>query len=224
MRDQSVGAVMTREVITVRPDTGVKEIVEVLVANKISAVPVIDNAGVLVGVVSEADLLPKQAFRGGVDRPRLTALRERAAWHKSQGLSAREVMTRSPVTIPPTESVPRAARRLAEVGVRRLLVVDEDGKLVGVLARRDLLKVFLRTDEQIRDDVVGEVFGEVLAADPAQISVEVTDGFVSVLGQFDRRSEVELADRLIRALLGVVGLRNELQYVFDDVTLGVPQG
>lgn len=216
MRDEIVSSVMTRDVVTVRPDTGLKEIIEVLVHHGISAVPVLGATGELVGVVSEADLLPKEEFRGGVDRPRWTVWREQAAWHKSRALVASEVMTRSPVTIRETVPVSAAARRLAQVGVRRLLVVDDSGRLVGVLARRDLLAVFLRSDERIRDDIL-RFFDLALAVDTSGTTVDVTDGVVTLRGRLARRSVVRVCDRLIRAMPGVVGLRNELRFDVDDL-------
>jgi osmotically-inducible protein OsmY len=101
--------------------------------------------------------------------------------------------------------------------VRRLFVVGPDGKLVGVVARRDMLRVFLRSDEQIRADVASEVLDRELWAGQRAIQVEVADGVVTLTGQFERRSEAEIAARLTATRPGVVGVVDQLTYEWDDI-------
>src|SRR6266545_2712575 len=126
MREPTVASVMTTKVITVGPETPFKEVVAALSGNGISAVPVVGPRGKVVGVVSEADVLPKQEFHGGADPQPRGVPRRRVRWYRAQGLCAAEVMTTPVVTIGPDDSVTLAARRLAEKKVRRLFVIDAD--------------------------------------------------------------------------------------------------
>jgi CBS domain-containing protein len=113
------------------------------------------------------------------------------------------------------ESVSFAARELNRRGVRRLFVIDH-GRLVGVVSQRDLLKVFLRSDEEIRVDVEREVFQRVLWADPSAVTVSVDRGVVILAGQLDRRSEVEIAGRLTPTIPGVIEVRNRIEHAWND--------
>jgi CBS domain-containing protein len=125
----------------------------------------------------------------------------------------------SPVrSITPDLSVSAAARELASAGLRRLFVVDSDGALVGVVSRRDLLKLFLRDDEELRTTIRDEIFGRVLWVDPGTVDVEVTDGVVDLHGQLERQSEVDIAGHLVRVLPGVVDVHNRLRCGWNDTT------
>jgi CBS domain-containing protein len=164
-------------------------------------------------VVSEADLTPKQEqgkppplLAGQQNRPRATA--ERAA----------DLMTVPVRAVEASESVSFAARELNRRGVRRLFVMDH-GRLVGVVSRRDVLKVFLRTDEEIQADVEREVFQRVLGADLTAVTVSVNRGVVTLTGRLERRSEVEIAGRLTTTVPGVVDVRNRLDYAWKDQAL-----
>jgi CBS domain-containing protein len=219
MREPTVASLMTREVISADPDSSFKDLVTLLEDNGISAVPVLDGDRP-VGVVSEADLTPKEEFRGGTqDAPGLFAARSvKHRWEQAGGLTARDVMTSPVRSVPPDTSASAAARELAAAGVRRLFVIDGDGGLVGVLSRRDLLKLFVRDDEELRTLIRDEVFGRTLWVDPAGIEVEVSDGVVTLRGQLERQSEVAIAAHLVRALPGVVDVHNHLRPEWDDTT------
>ncbi|CAL9505566.1 hypothetical protein SUDANB95_03502 [Actinosynnema sp. ALI-1.44] len=220
MREPEIETVMTREVVTVRPATPFKEIVERLAAGSFSAVPVVDDDGRPVGVVSEADLLAKEEYRGGVEeRPGVLAGRApRRRWRQAHGVTARDLMTAPVRTTTPATRISDAAQQLASAGVRRLFVVDRDGKLVGVLSRRDLLSVFLRGDDEVEATVVRDVLGRALWLDPLAVTVEVADGVVTLRGHVERRSEADMAVRLTRALPGVVSVDPHLSYGWDDTT------
>lgn len=219
MRGPTVESVMTTEVVTAAPDTPFKEIVRLLDEHRIGALPVVDTRGVPVGVVSEADLVAKEEYAGGTEEPGLFAgSARRQRWHKAHARTAGDLMTRPAVTIAAGASVAAAARLLADSKVRRLFVVARDGTLVGVVSRRDLLSLFLRTDEQIRDDIAREVLARTLWADPNSITIEVADGVVTLAGRFDRRSEAEIATKLTAARPGVVGVVDHLSYEWDDIT------
>lgn len=225
MRGPTVESVMTTDVVTVSPDTPFKDVVSLLTERGISAVPVVDADGVPVGVVSEADLLAKEEYAGGTEPVRLFAGSDRKhRWRKASGLTAAQVMTTPVVTVPADAAVSVAAHRLAEAHVRRLFVVGPDGRLLGVASRRDMLRLFLRTDEQIRHDVAQEVLARALWADPNSIRIEVSDGVVTLTGQFERRSEAQIAVRLTATRPGVIGVVDELTYEWDDVTVARSTG
>jgi len=208
---------MTEQVVDIRPQTTFKEIVELLTSHGISAVPVVDGDGVPVGVVSEADLVSKEEFEGGTDPVPLLSRAGRRRWRQASGLTAADVMNRTVLTIGVTDTVPAAARKLAKGGVRRLFVVDASGHLVGVVSRRDLLKVYLRTDEQLAGEIKANVLADAMWIDEGVVDVGVADGVVTLSGTLPRRSDAELTARLTRAQLGVVGVVDNLRYEFDDV-------
>lgn len=219
MREPTVSSLMTREVISAGIESSYKELVQLLEDNKISALPVLDG-GYPVGVVSEADLMPKEEFRGGTgEAPGLFAGRAtRHRWEQAAGLTAKDVMTSPVRSVSPDTTASAAARELAEAGVRRLFVMDGDGALVGVLSRRDLLKLYLREDDELRTTIRDEIFGRTLWVDPDTVDVEVTDGVVTLQGQLERQSEIDIADHLVRALPGVVDVRNLLRPEWNDTT------
>jgi CBS domain-containing protein len=219
MREPTVSSLMTREVISADVETSFKDLVQLLEDNKISAVPVLDG-GYPVGVVSEADLLPKEEFRGGTaEAPGLFAGRDaKHRWDQAAGLTARDVMTSPVRSVSPDTSASAAARELAGAGVRRLFVMDGDGALVGVLSRRDVLKLYLREDDELRTTIREEIFGRTLWTDPDTIDVEVSEGVVTLQGRLERQSEIDIAGHLVRSLPGVVDLHNRLTPEWNDTT------
>jgi CBS domain-containing protein len=136
--------VMTAEVVVVRDRTPFKEIVGLMRQHNVSALPVVDATDELVGIVSEADLLLKEEHVAeGESHRRFQSRRRRIDRAKAGGVIARELMSSSVETIDPEAPLARAARLLHERRVKRLPVVDANGKLVGIVSRADLLKVFL---------------------------------------------------------------------------------
>ncbi|MEV1122033.1 CBS domain-containing protein [Actinosynnema sp. NPDC049800] len=218
MREPTVASLMTGEVVSVRAGTSFKELVTILTAGAFSAVPVVDDQGRPVGVVSEADLLPKEEYRGGTEvAPPLFAKPEtRKRWRQAHGTIAADVMTGPVITTGSDEPASAAAHQLAVTGVRRLFVVDAEGRLVGVLSRRDLLRVFLRTDAELRQEITHEIMGRTLWLEPVAVEVQVVDGVVTLRGHVERRSEVDIAVRLTRALPGVVDVVSGLTHRWDD--------
>jgi CBS domain-containing protein len=217
MRQLSVASLMTSEVITASPDTPFKDLALLMEEHGISAVPVVEG-DYAVGVVSEADLLAKEEFRGGTTArpPFLSGRAEKRRWRRARGGTAREVMTTPVRTIRMDASANTAARELAKAGARRLFVVDVEGALVGVLSRRDLLKVFVKDDETLRAEIQDEVFGSSTWLNPATVTIDVHDGVVTLRGLLERRSDVDLAAYFVRALPGVVDLENNLEHEWDD--------
>jgi CBS domain-containing protein len=217
MRHLKVDDVMTRRVATVQVGAPFKDVARLLAERKISAVPVLDNDGKLVGVVSEADLLRKEQYHEDAmpTRRRFGSRRERVFRAKARGDFAGDVMTTPAITVGPEASVVEAAKVMIERNVKRLPVVDFDGCLVGIVSRADLLWVFLRPDDEIAEEIRTEVFAQVLLQEPTY-TVTVNNGIVMLSGRLDRRSAVEIAERLVRAVDGVVDVVNGLTYRVDD--------
>jgi CBS domain-containing protein len=128
-------------------------------------------------------------------------------------------MTSPAITVAMTATLTEAARLMERHDVKRLPVVDEHGNLAGIVSRRDLLRRYLRSDADIRADVINGVLSGVLWLDPIEVEVAVVGGHVTLTGKVDRRSTANIAARLVRSLDGVVGLTDELEWGFDDTTL-----
>jgi CBS-domain-containing membrane protein len=222
MTQREVGDVMTNDVVSVREDATFREIVDLLETRRISGVPVVDWANLVVGVVSEADLLRKLEFAGDESGRRLLAGRRvREAREKAAGGLAQDLMSKPAVTVLPETSVVHAARLMDSAGVKRLPVVNLAGRLTGIVSRRDLLKVFLRTDVAITDDVRREL-DRVPGVDSTQVTVETMEGIVTLAGELDRRSLMPVVVRLAERVDGVVDVVNRLSFREDDVRLFVP--
>lgn len=214
----TVAEVMTTDVVTVIPATPFKEVVGLLAEHRVSAVPVVDEDHRPIGVVSEADILVKEAHPGEFEVPGMLAGRKRwRRWTQVHATTCADVMTHGVATIAPGESLTTAARRLSEEKLRRLFVVDPDsGRLVGVLARRDLIRVYLRSDEELAECVRRDVLRRVLWVGPNEVTVGVSDGEVTLEGALERAGEVELAEQLVAQVPGVVAVHNKLTYFLED--------
>ncbi|MGW1451511.1 CBS domain-containing protein [Micromonospora sp. NPDC002411] len=217
MRTWQVGDVMTREVETVTVETPYREIVDVLLHRGVSAVPVIDGFRRVLGVVSEADLLHRVECAGEpVHRRVFESRRRRGARAKGAALLAGDLMTAPAVSTYAETPLSGAARLMDHEQVKRLPVLDDLGRLVGIVSRGDLLRVHLRSDAAIREDVVQEVLRRVLAVRDGLVTVEVRHGDVTLAGRLDRRSAVDLAGRLAGQVSGVVRVINAITYEADD--------
>ncbi|MFG3144778.1 CBS domain-containing protein [Streptomyces sp. NPDC048243] len=198
-----VSDVMTHTVAAIGPGAGFKEIVKLMEQWKVSALPVVEGESRVIGVVSEADLLPKEEFRDG-DPDRYTQLRRLDDLAKAGGVAAEDLMTSPAVTVTAGSTLAQAARIMAHAGVKRLPVVDELGGLEGVVSRSDLLKVFLRSDEDIAEEVQREIVSYLFRAPLSPIRVKVEEGVVTLSGRVRDTSLVPVAARLVRAVEGVV--------------------
>ncbi|MFD8971368.1 MULTISPECIES: CBS domain-containing protein [Streptomyces] len=222
MRHRTIGRLMTREVVSVRGDTSFKEIVRTLSQNHVTAVPVVDGGGRVVGVVSEGDLLRKTADQaaapdGGPAVPDLEVW-ERA---KAEGTRAEELMSAPAVCARPDWSVAEAARLMEVQRVKRLVVVDGDDRLLGIVSRRDLLGIFLREDDDIRREVVEDVLGDTLRLEPTALAVEVHDGRVELGGRVPFRGMLPAIERMCAMVDGVVSVScTRLTYDVDDTERG----
>ncbi|KUO06261.1 CBS domain-containing protein [Streptomyces caeruleatus] len=216
MHHRTVAELMTRDVVRARRDTPFKEIVRLLTENDVTAVPVVDDRDHPVGVVSEADLLRKSADQtdpsGRAPVPHLEAW-ERA---KAEGASAEELMSAPAVCARPEWNVVEAARLMETHHVKRLPVVDETDRLLGIVSRGDLLRVFLRRDDAIRDEIAVDVLRQTLGLDPSDVTVEVHEGQVSLGGTVEFRSLIPVVARLCRSVDGVVSVGEHIAYRTDD--------
>ncbi|MET7695710.1 CBS domain-containing protein [Streptomyces sp. NPDC005483] len=204
-----VSDVMTHTVAAVGRKATFKEIVQLIQDRKVSALPVVEGEGRVVGVVSEADLLPKEEFRDS-DPDRYTQLRRLSDLAKAGAVTAEELMTSPALTTRPDSTLAQAARTMAHARVKRLPVVDERGLLEGIVSRADLLKVFLRGDEEIAEEVRREVASYLFPAPASAIRVDVHDGVVTLSGRVRDTSLIPVAARLVRAVEGVVDVDFDL--------------
>ncbi len=217
MRHHTVADVMTTSVVTVSTGTSFKDLAGLFVGQRISALPVLGPDGTVAGIVSESDLLKKEEVQQDPGGRRLRYRLVRRGWATAR--NAGQVMTAHVVTIRPAATVAEAARLMDKHHVKHLPVVDEAGKLLGIVSPRDLLRVFLRPDAEIRDEIVDEILAGYLGTNPALVTVCVTGGMVTVTGEIERKSMLPLMLPLIRAVDGVVDAEAELTYAIDDTHL-----
>jgi len=203
--------VMTTRVISVTEGAGYKDIVTLLRRHRVSAVPVLDAAGRVTGVVSEADLLMKQTAPGlPVGAVRLAwRLRERS---KASACTAAELMTSPAVTIGADADVAKAARLMRDRNVRRLPVTGADGRLVGIVSSTDVLSVYERPDEQIRDEITTCVIAGRFLLDPLDLDLTVTSGIVTIAGRVESGAVALSLLAAIRNVEGAVAVRDRLTY------------
>jgi CBS domain-containing protein len=209
---------MTTQVVTVDRITPYQDIDRLLTEHRISGVPVLMMGRKVAGVVSETDLL---AVEDKPARQARMAAESRRRWRTRKpqhtALNAGSLMTAPAITISPDASIPAAARVMNTHGVRRLPVVDPDGKLIGIVSRRDLLSVFLRPDADISSDA-RQIVGEIPFADPAKVIVMVHHGIVTLTGSAvppaaRHQDLVALAIQLMWDVDGVVDVRNRINEV-----------
>ena len=224
MTHRLVGDVMTRQVATVAEDTPFKELAAMMTSRHVSALPVTTPDNHVTGLVSEADLLPKEEVKDDPGARRLPWLRRWATRARSQGRTARDVMTYPVITISPGATVVEAARAMDRSHVRRLPVVEPGGRLAGIVSRGDLLRVFVRPDQEIEDEIRREVFGEYLQANPSLVEVSVREGVVTLAGEVERKSMIRPAVQLANSVDGVVDVTDRLWFAEDDTRPQPPPG
>ncbi len=205
--------VMTKDVRTIPPEATLKAVANVLTDARISGLPVVGASGEVVGVVSEGDILRKEK---GPDEPP----RGVVGWFFAEPpevrekLAARvvgEAMSSPAITIEPWQPVQRAAAMMIDHGVNRLPVVNDDGRLVGIVTRKDLVRAFVRTDAEIKREILDDVILRSLWIAPDQVAIDVIDGDVTIGGHVDTQLDAELVRRLVERLPGVVSVKCELR-------------
>jgi CBS domain-containing protein len=214
----SVKEIMTTRVVAVKLGASYQEMAAALRKNRVSAFPVIDDDAKVIGVVSEADMLAKEVLNAD-HAGTITAMLNRRVQDKADGLTARDLMTHPAVTVTPDDSVEQAARLMYTLLVKRLPVIDHDGRLVGIISRTDVLAVYDRPDDEIRQEIIGNVIVPGFGQDPDQFTVGVQAGVVTLAGSPESVALGHDLVRKIRHVQGVVAVRDRLSYpdVYPDV-------
>jgi len=210
----AVKDVMTSRVIWMEQDTPYAAIAAAFEQYRVSAFPVLDQAGQVIGVVSEADLLAKEALADGqAGIPgAVTGLLHRKQQEKADALTAGEMMTHPAVTVRPDDTVEHAARMMYTLQVKRLPVVDAGGHLIGIVSRSDVLAVFDRPDSEILAEITDDVILHEFLIDPAMFVVTIRDGVVTIRGNLESANLGHQLVAKIRSVRGVVAVRDELTY------------
>lgn len=203
MRHYQVRDVMAADPLTVTPATPVKDLADSLVRQRAGALPVLTWQGTVVGVVTEAELLRKEQLQRDPEGPHSMHLSYRARRAIATAENAREIMDTHPATVRADATVAEAARVMDRQQVSCLLVTDENGKLLGLVRPRDLLRVFLRPDEEIRAEIISEVLAGYLGTNPGLVRVDVTDGVVRLMGEVERQLSYAVDDTRLPALADI---------------------
>jgi CBS domain-containing protein len=221
VRHYQVRDVMTADPVTVTPATSIRDVADILVRQRVGAVPVLTLGGKVVGIVTETDLLRKEELQQDPEGQHSMHLTYRARRAIATAETAREIMNTHPATVRAGATVPEAARVMDCQQVTCLLVTDENAKLLGMVSPRDLLRVFLRPDEEIRAEIIREVLAGYLGTNPAMVQVDVADGVVKLTGELERKSTLALIQPAVRAVDGVIDVEVQLRYAIDDARLSV---
>lgn len=221
-KHRTVSDLMTHSVVRVRADAPFKEIAKLLTDHDITALPVVDEDDRPLGVVSEADLLRRESTQP--DPAGLMAVLDTPGDRSTRPAATRAdaLMTSPAIVARPQWTVVQAARTMDEGGVKRLPVVDDTGRLVGIISRADLLRVFLRRDHLIREEISGDILDRTLGIGPDEVVVEVIDGRVSLRGTVERRGLIPVVLRLCEAVDGVVEVTETLDYRTDEAAAVAP--
>lgn len=212
-----VADAMTGDVITVSPETPLKEAAALLARHRISGLPVAEEGNV-VGVISEADIVARTTG-SGESRSLLQALfSERKRQQNVEATLVSEAMTSPAVTIAPERPVAEAARMMIEQQVNRLPVVD-GSRLLGIVTRADLVRAFVRPDEELEREIREDVAERTLWIDSSGLEISVERGVVTLAGEVERRADAELLERFTAAVPGVVSVRSDLRWKLEEPKL-----
>lgn len=215
-----VGDAMTASVVTVGPTTPLKEVARVLVDRRISGVPVVDKDGAVLGVVSEADLLVKELGPDAIRHRPLARLigeskESRTQLAKRGAVTAAEAMTAPAITITSSRPISEAAAVMTSRRINRLPVVD-DGRLVGIVSRADLVRAYVRSDDELATTIRQDVILKIMWLDPALFTIAVRDGVATIGGRVDRRSTAVILEELVRMVPGIVDVQASVSWSMDD--------
>lgn len=191
---------MTTDVVAVGPGTSTRDAARMMFRYRVSGLPVVDPDDHVLGIITEGDFLEMELKR------------------QDEGTAASEVkdvMSHSVLSVSPDLEIMDAARYMYEQSVKRVLVV-EDGRMVGIISRFDIVAAFTRPDDLIEDEIREDLIRRVLFVDPETVDVQVANGVVTFIGTIGTRTEARLVEELARRLDGVVGVENNLGWRIDD--------
>lgn len=222
MRHRQVRDVMQTGLVPVTPAASLKSLVDILVRQKIGAVPVVSAQGKVVGVVTETDLIKKGELQRDpycMRQPRMSSRTRRAI---ATAETAGDLMSTHPATVRPDTSVAQAAWLMERRQAACLPVVDGSRRLLGVVGPRDLLRILLRPDEDIKSDIISQVLDSYLGTNPSLVQVKVTDGVVRMTGELERKSMLPSVLPAVRVIDGVIDAEGEFTYAIDDTRQACP--
>ncbi len=193
---------MTTDVITVSSETGIRDAARLMFRNRVSGLPVTTPDGTLAGIITEADFLRLEV--------------ERQEGSTELGETVGDVMSSGVVTTGPDTEIYDAAKMMTFQDIKRLPVVDDDARLLGIISRADIVSVFTRPDDVIEDEIREDLIRRVLFIDPDQLDVAVANGVVTFVGEVGTRNEARLLSELASRLDGVLQVQSELAWRYDD--------
>jgi CBS domain-containing protein len=201
---------MTSDVISVRPDTSLKDVAMILAENKIGGLPVIDHQGHVLGVISKADILVKERAESPYHGLKAIFHRREAdsMAAKIGARTAEEAMVEPAVTVQPSWSLASAAELMIERGINRLPVTEAGGTLAGIITRHDLVRAFARSDAELEEEIRDEALRGLAWTDGLQLRVE--NGEVTLRGELESKYDAEALPAMIRRIPGVVAVDSEL--------------
>lgn len=191
---------MTTDVVAVGPTTSTRDAARMMFRYRVSGLPVVDPDDHVLGIITEGDFLEMELKR------------------QDEGIAAplvQDVMSHSVLSVSPDLEIMDAARYMHEHSVKRVLVIEE-GKMVGIISRFDIVAAFTRPDDLIEDEIREDLIRRVLFVDPETVDVQVANGVVTFVGTIGTRTEARLVEELARRLDGVVGVENNLDWRIDD--------
>jgi CBS domain-containing protein len=215
-----VSQLMTPEVITIGRDAPLKEAARRMIEAGVSGLVVTDDHGALEGVITEADFVKAESKRRADRRARLLRWlsREESAMPDTERLVG-DVMTSDVITLDFAADHAEAARLMRKAGVKRIPIVDEAGRLVGILSRSDILRAFARADADIVAEIQDHVMGDVLWIDPKRVNIRCIEGNVVMSGRLETRSDVTLLEALAARVDGVVSMASHIEWEIDNSKL-----
>jgi CBS domain-containing protein len=212
-----VEKLMTRQVAAVMPEASLKGAAAVLAQGHVSGLPVIDGNRVVVGVLSESDIVYRET--GGSDSAHFVqslTLPKDQPDRKAQATTVRDAMSSPAITIESRHPIDRAARIMVNKRVRRLPVVDAEGHLVGIVTKADLVRAFIRSDDELAREIREDVLERRLWLKPEAIDVHVHDGEVELSGQVETRADAQLIPGFVEQIPGVMHVLSKLSWREDE--------
>lgn len=210
-----VSEIMSTNVVTVKPDMTLKAAARLMVTERISGLPVVGDDDRLVGILTEADFVHHESDRAE-GRTGLLGTLVGFRHKEPEFTTVGEAMTKKVVTVDPDQSHTAVARLMERHSIKRLPVVDEEGHVVGIVSRLDVMAAFTRPDGAIATELRTDIVNHLLMLDPDSVDVEVVDGRVTLRGTVPSRSDAEVIVGLANRLDGVVAVDSHLEFERDD--------